>query len=863
MVARLLAALALIVLLGIPAFAQKAAKCVNAPNASGTAPVLDALNSPGAVSITGSFVGAAGTAIQVCVDGKRVAQTVVASGGSFSSTPITLKPGDIVTARTFVSGHPATYGILSEPVSVGTCSADEGTTPVQPTLDPISSLNLISGTLGTKAAGVVRVCVKDEEVARTPVGSGGIFAMKLTHPLIENEQVTVQQVTSAAGIMPEKYGPVSKPLLPPPSLFVCVNSNPGATAAISLPTPTLNPVDPGSSVTVTGTLASLGGGNGVQICVNNTPKAQAQLSSAGAFTAPATVINSGDEITAQVYITGPPASYGPLSAPAMAGKCSVVGGSAPAKPTLDPLRAANLVSGTLSVKASGPVRVCVNDREVTRTVADTTGNFAARLPQSLTANQQVTAQQITSASNVLPETYGPPSNAVTLQPSQANAECDGTTPRPYLNTPPVEGIKHMVGCSEAGAAYTQIYVYNTPPAACPVSSSSGPQPTLSSVSGAPDANGRFTTDFVRSSAERPYLAHGQWICVLDFNPDGSVINNHAIPILVKTWDVTESSAPWGRVHMYVSGGVVFSQTNSQFSNEDLFVGLDVDSNWYRGRHIMLNTFFDAQMTSAPAAACQTSGSSSSSSSTCQNSSSTSTNSFITSQKAGVVQGGLYMPITSDAWRWSYGGRDNAFFFAPIFKAGIETLTSNTETVSTPTGGSSTSQTITGANVFPFYSIGFRLGQFGMPHSWNKAPYLLTFLDATIGKWYSFQQCAGSVCTYSPNTNPSLTTTVNLPVPNDMLFPLMIEFEGRLKVPKTPILVGFDSYTPATHVANLHGDLRFLFGVRLDVGCIYSAFKGGSTPSITSCTEGTSTPATPTPSGQSTPAKSTSSGSQTQ
>jgi hypothetical protein len=677
----------------------------------------------------------------------------------------------------------------------------------------------------------------------------------------------------------------------------CV-SDPKATGAA----PTLDIPDPGALVAVTGKLAGGTAGTHIQVCVNNNVEAQTILGSNGSFTSEPINLAAGDKVTAQTFTPSAganPETYGPLSAAIMVGKCSVAGGSTPAKPTLDPIDADNVVSGSLSDTKTTTVRVCVNDQEVARAQTNADGGFAIKLAVALTANQQVTAQEVTSATNALPETYGPPSDPQTFKPtqSQANAECDNTTAsRPYLKTPAVDGIKHMVGCSETGAAYTEIYLYSVPstppqsgksppsppPPAQPQAPPSSPgappaQPntqlqanappsssapasacfakvtsgaslsssSTSSTMGAPNANGQFEVDFPGGALQK-----GEWICVLDFGPGGNAMNaSAALPIYVKAWSDAESKPPFGRVHLYLSGGVVFSQTNGQFSSQDLFFGLDVDSNWHRGGHVLVNTSFDAQLTSAPAATCQTSGSTQT---PCSSSSSSapSTSGFISSEKAGVIQGSLYMPVTSAAWRWSYGGMDNAFFFAPIAKAGVETLTSNTQATTSP-AGTTTSVTVTGGNVYPFYSAGFRLGSFGMPHSWNKAPYLFSYFDATLGKWYSFIQCQNSLCS-PPVNNTTTPPTVLAGNPTNLLFPLMIGLEGRLKIPKTPILIGFDSYTPATHAASVHGDLRFLFGVRLDVGCLYNSVTGKSTESVWSCTEGASSTSSTTPASSSAP-----------
>jgi len=140
----------------------------------------------------------------------------------------------------------------------------------------------------------------------------------------------------------------------------------------------------------------------------------------------------------------------------------------------------------------------------------------------------------------------------------------------------------------------------------------------------------------------------------------------------------------------------------------------------------------------------------------------------------------------------------------------------------------------------------------MPASWNKSPYLFSYIDFAWGKWDSFEQCTNSTCisgTYTANSNTYSYVT-------NPVIPLMLNIEGKLVIPKTPVFLGVDSYIPFPRSRELHGDLRFFFGVRLDVACLFNAFKGGTTPSMLSCTEGSSTTtttsataATPSSSGQ--------------
>lgn len=667
-------------------------------------------------------------------------------------------------------------------------------------------------------------------------------------------------------------------------------------AAGSESTPTVDATDPGK--TVTGKLQGAASGQ-VQICVNGVAAGQADVNPAGAFTyLLTTALKYGDMVAAQVY-TSPAgevaATYGPLGGAISVGKCSEQGNGP--RPTLDAIDSANVVTGALAKGESGTVRICADDREVSRTLANADGQFAFKLSTALKTGQKVSAQLVTSTTGAQPETYGAASDATTYGDSKAAASTNdvcGPGTRPFLQTPVVAGIKHLVGCSKSGSSYTEVLVFAS--TAAPAnherhrnSGNSGnsqnaqgtgqaaktgggqsagtpgqtgaPAPTGKpldtcdvskaqsiSTKGTPDSNGQFQVDFNGGQS----LSLDEWVCVVDFDAKGTPLDDTtAIPILVTKFTSTEATAPWGRVRMYLAGGVVFGQTNGQFSNSDFFLTLHLDTNEIRRDHVMVSSFFDAQLTAVPVATCTSSSSTGgSSSSSC---SQTSLSTFITSQKAAVIQGGVSFPLAGNWSHWSFEGGRHTFLFAPLLKAGVETPTSSVTTTSSNPGTTTTSTPLNGENTFPFAAAGVRLGQMTVPYSWNKAPYLLHYVDITAGKWHSFYQCADSMCNYGTATPPPAS-------PLNLVRPWMVNLEGRLLIPKTPVMLGLDAYVPFTESTGLHGDVRFLFGVRLDVGCMLDAFKGGTTPSLLSCMDGTSnntvTPASApsTPSTSSAPKK---------
>lgn len=640
---------------------------------------------------------------------------------------------------------------------------------------------------------------------------------------------------------------------PPPAGPACVVD---ATAAAGAPA--INGLDSGPSIRVSGKLPG-GGKTGIciQISISH-PGApqitkQATVAADGTFSSDPTALAPGDSVSAEEIVTpaagGAAASYGTPSPTAIVGKCSENVTVITPVAMLDAISSSTLVSGKINVVPGSTVRVCADDYELGRGVVVANGGFVVRLEAALAANQKVSAQQVlTPAAAGAMDAYGTisavsvfaatPTSAPT---AQINAECIKAT-RPYLLTDAVAGVKHLVGCAESGAVASQVVIYTVPTTAGAAANSPISSPTVCGTNGAfhvgasslgtPDANGEFQVDLPSSGVTVGGLPLGDWVCLIDYKADNSVMDPDAQATYVAKWSAEESASPWGRVRMYFAGGILLSQTNGEFSNQNLYLSFDLDKNWHHGQKTMFNTYFNAQLTSVPAAACanpSTSTTASSPSSACT--SSTSATSFISSQKGGVVQGGLYIPLIANAWRWSHDGRDNALFVAPILKAGVDTLANTSQVTQGLSSTIQTASTVSGENVFKFYAAGFRFGHFGMSHSWNVAPYLFSFLDFTVGQWQSFRQCLNFVCT-APSSGSSTQ-------PTNLVLPLMVGLTGRLMIPKTPVLVGFDSYIPITHSNQVHGDLRFLFGVRLDVGCLFNALTGQSTgsASILTCSEG--------------------------
>ncbi len=197
--------------------------------------------------------------------------------------------------------------------------------------------------------------------------------------------------------------------------------------------PTINGLDPGSSVVVTGKLP---GDNKAGICVqisishagtavNNI---RAEVESDGTFSSVPVALSVGDTVSAKEVTSS--TTYGAVSTNAVVGRCSqnVTDPSAP-QPRLDPIASLTSVSGTIVAASGITVRVCVDDYEVGRTAVGSNGGFAVRVAAGLAASQKISAQEVIApAAPKSPEGYG--AISATTEPVPAP-----TTPAQTLSTP--------------------------------------------------------------------------------------------------------------------------------------------------------------------------------------------------------------------------------------------------------------------------------------------------------------------------------------------------------------------------------------------------------------------------------------------
>jgi hypothetical protein len=302
---------------------------------------------------------------------------------------------------------------------------------------------------------------------------------------------------------------------------------------------------------------------------------------------------------------------------------------------------------------------------------------------------------------------------------------------------------------------------------------------------------------------------------------------------------------WGRVRGYFAGGVIFSKERDDFSKSDIFLDFTLDKNYiahpwfkifpdrkdeYGNVHKSylfkdFNTFFDARLTSIPVTAKDTTGSAATTCNTpdCE--------AFITSKKAAMMQAGIYLPMywhfttwyrevprLNRASRWE----KNALFIAPLAKGGILTVTGNRQTAEAQQFGQD--------DVFNFYSFGAMLGHFRLharrkQDNWghnlfntfgkpiyesnpNIAPELISWLTLSMGRWENFE--------IEVPTGQKDAMGQDIKVRKR---PWRYEALGRLKIPETPFLIGFDG-----NFGKGPDDVRFIFGTRFDIGKILRTLK---------------------------------------
>jgi hypothetical protein len=270
----------------------------------------------------------------------------------------------------------------------------------------------------------------------------------------------------------------------------------------------------------------------------------------------------------------------------------------------------------------------------------------------------------------------------------------------------------------------------------------------------------------------------------------------------------------------------------------------------------VSSYFEARLTAIPVAQVSTSTTSTSGSASGTSGYTLSANQLTSAQTARLGVG-AYLPFL--VTRWDYHREPNALFLAPLAKVGFDTVTGASQQTVILSDG--TLGKINLENVYNFYAFGARVGHYQMTRSTRRAPELNSYLDIVAGPYSNLDSyvCHRTPATggngkpyvgipgYTPPTNnASQTCTVDYPTyysgtppvstsgavwaPVDSRKRLYrLDLEGLLKIPNTPLYVGFNANLAqkslgATHLDHGYAapdDLRFLFGTRFDIGTALS------------------------------------------
>ncbi len=266
----------------------------------------------------------------------------------------------------------------------------------------------------------------------------------------------------------------------------------------------------------------------------------------------------------------------------------------------------------------------------------------------------------------------------------------------------------------------------------------------------------------------------------------------------------------------------------------------------------INSFFDARLTAIPVASNPTNTTVTGNAGT----PTATTTSFLSTQKTARISVGVYLPVLLTHWVWNADA--NALFIAPISKIGFDTITQSAQqNVVLPDG---TAGTQTYAQVYKYWTYGARIGHMQMAKSANQAPETYSYLDIGFGPYSNLESLICKRTEYTASltaTPPGTPLPGNYPATNytdsdcTSAYPgyyqppagasfvylpyetlkriYRLDLEGLLKIPYTPIYVGFNAnigqkavgagqFDPAFKAPD---DLRFFFGTRFDISSLIS------------------------------------------
>ncbi len=280
---------------------------------------------------------------------------------------------------------------------------------------------------------------------------------------------------------------------------------------------------------------------------------------------------------------------------------------------------------------------------------------------------------------------------------------------------------------------------------------------------------------------------------------------------------------WGRVRGYFTSGVVFSKDRditsterNSFSKPDIYLDFTLDKNYvsrekrFVGIFNDVNTFFMARLTSVGVAAkTDSSTEAAATDETCNTADCTT---FLTSEKVAQMQVGVYAPIYLTQWNRIAASTSSernkwgsALFIAPIAKGGVQSIVGDRK------NSTAEAQRFGGDDIYNFYSFGVLIGHLNLfKNKRDKAPDMSSYLSLTTGRWENHEYLKPTG-TNDSSGNP-FSTRVR---------PWRYEAIGRLKVPGTGFVIGFDG-----NFGKGPDDLRFIFGYKFDIGTMLNTLKIG-------------------------------------
>ena len=314
----------------------------------------------------------------------------------------------------------------------------------------------------------------------------------------------------------------------------------------------------------------------------------------------------------------------------------------------------------------------------------------------------------------------------------------------------------------------------------------------------------------------------------------------------------------GRVRLNFTGGTMISnqQTSSQTSTAATY--LDLGFNFtllraggsavpnakkpYHAGQPGIENFINLRMTPVPVATQTTTTTITTPSGASSGTSTVSTSlNALSSQQSFLIFGGFDFPWRLTRW----DNNSNAFYAAPLVKAGFDTLlnpslNNTTSPVSNGTSTVSASTTASFSSVYWYDAAGLRLGWAQYPASTDKAPIPIAQFDMTVGRYSNLPSIicnplitstqttapTNTACfTSSTSTSGSTTgTSYTVQATSRTLIP-RLQLAGFIQIPKYPFVIGVDAnlaqYAFGGHVNKVDSlnkpgnDARLYVGVTLD------------------------------------------------